>query len=185
MFQLIDGGIRRAHELTRATNIIRPNDAEAFLRTHPHYAAAAQTLLAHATRADNRPAPTPSPSPRGPWSPPPLLLPAGAEPGAGRPGSPLPVAGARGPQSVVLGLPLQFHGVHFAYPLRPDKEVLRGLNLSIEPGTLGVCWLALEECVALSALGTSLDHTSHPLASRHVLFVSFTLSCSLSLSFFP
>ena len=50
----------------------------------------------------------------------------------------VPLTGGQAPGSV-RGL-LQFHNVHFSYPSRPEVPILRGINITVEPGTvLALC----------------------------------------------
>lgn len=66
------------------------------------------------------------------------------------------------PQNVVGEV--QFQDVHFQYPTRPSVKVLRGLNITVKPGT----YVAL---VGASGCGKStvvqlLEHFYDPVAGR-------------------
>ncbi len=77
----------------------------------------------------------------------------------------MPITGGERPASCEGGI--SFEGVRFAYPTRPDAEVLRGIDLAIEPGE--VVALVGASGVGKSTVAALIGRLYDPIAGRITL----------------
>ncbi|KAL1836792.1 hypothetical protein VTJ49DRAFT_4649 [Mycothermus thermophilus] len=75
---------------------------------------------------------------------------------------------------------VEFHNVHFSYPARPDAPVLKGLSLSIRPGTF--CALVGPSGAGKSTIISLLERLYTP-QSGSVLIDGFDVTTSRDVSF--